>query len=356
MASIRKRKTSSGEISYNVQIRKRGHKPVVATFKRLEDARKWARDTEGKIERNIYFADDEATRRTLSEAINRYLGEAATQKTSAERKQQLEWWRARIGEKTLAQVTPALLSEQKSELLRQPYRRGKTGKPRKRSHASVNRYMAALSHLLSTAEREWQWISYNPMRRVSRLKEPRGRVRYLSDAERDALLAACAGSPNRNLLPFVTLALLSGARRGELRHLKWSDIDLKRKRAVVHETKNGERRVLHLAQPAVRTLEAHGKVRRLNSIYVFPSEDGKKPAALEEAWRAALKTANLADFRFHDLRHTAASYLAMNGATPGEIAEVLGHKTLAMVKRYSHLSDAHVGSVVDRVMSKVLSK
>ena len=88
--------------------------------------------------------------------------------------------------------------------------------------------------------------------------------------------------------------------------------------------------------------------------YVFPSREfgGSRPANIHASWYAALRKANIQNFRFHDLRHTAASYLAMNGATMGEIADILGHKTLQMTKRYSHLSDMHKQSVVERIMSK----
>ena len=270
MATIRKRTQRDGLARYTVQIRKKGHKPVVATFGRLEDAKKWARDAETKVERNVYFAEDEATRRTLDETITRYLKESAKQKDRHERERQLQWWRGQIGPLTLSQITPSKLSECKAMLVAGTYSKSdEPGATRfSRAPATVNRYLSALSHVLSVAEREWQWISYNAMRRVSKLKEPRGRVRYLSDDERHALLTACSRSKNRNLLPIVMLALLTGARKGEITSLKWSQIDSKRRVAVLHETKNGERRVLPLARPAWEALESHGKVRRIGLLPV----------------------------------------------------------------------------------------
>jgi integrase len=82
---------------------------------------------------------------------------------------------------------------------------------------------------------------------------------------------------------------------------------------------------------------------------VFPGADGTNPANIREAWNTALKAARIEDFKFHDLRHSAASYLLMNGASIGEIADVLGHKTLAMVKRYSHVADNHRAAVVEKM-------
>jgi len=341
MATIRKRTTPDGVTSYQVQIRKRGSKPVAQTFKRLEDAKKWARDAETKIDRGIFFADDEATRRTVGEAVDRYLKDVPPGKDQRNRERHLNWWKAEHGSILLAQLTPALLSQAKTDL--------KHG----RSNATVNRYLAAVSHMLTVAEREWQWVSHNPLRRVQRLKEPAGRVRYLSDDERKALLDACDKSSNRNLPVIVRLALYTGARRGELETLVWSQVDLKKKTILLHETKNGEKRALFLAKGAVELLEQHGKVRHLKTDFVFPSADGLQPDTIEMPWRAAREAAQLDNFKFHDLRHTAASYLAMNGASTMDIAAALGHKTLAMVKRYSHLSDSHIAGVMERMGEKM---
>jgi integrase len=103
-------------------------------------------------------------------------------------------------------------------------------------------------------------------------------------------------------------------------------------------------------------MQQHATVRRMDTVLVFPDATGKRPAGIREAWEYALKRANIADFRFHDLRHTFASYLAMNGASLLEIAEVLGHKTLAMVKRYAHLTEAHTRSVVEQMNRAVFGE
>ena len=133
-------------------------------------------------------------------------------------------------------------------------------------------------------------------------------------------------------------------------NLRWRDIDMKRGVARLEQTKNGERRSLPLVAAAFdEVLRLHNTSNAAPSDYLFPRSDGLAPMEIRKHWEAALKSAEITDFRFHDLRHTAASYLAMNGATLAEIAEVLGHKTLQMVKRYAHLSDLHVASVVERM-------
>ncbi len=136
-------------------------------------------------------------------------------------------------------------------------------------------------------------------------------------------------------------------------NLRWSDVDMDRGLAYLHETKNNERRAIPLVGLALEKLRALSKVRRIDTDLLFPREDGKKPVTIQKPWRKVLADAGIEDFRFHDLRHSCASYLAMNGASLAEIAAVLGHKTLAMVKRYSHLSEQHTASVVASMNEKI---
>ena len=96
--------------------------------------------------------------------------------------------------------------------------------------------------------------------------------------------------------------------------------------------------------------------KRLSNIWVFPNETNSGPFNIRYSWNKAVRDANLIDFRFHDLRHTCASYLIMNGASLGEIADVLGHKTLQMVQRYAHISDTHKGGVIERMNDKVFGE
>ncbi len=193
------------------------------------------------------------------------------------------------------------------------------------------------------------------MRKVTKPKESRGRVRFLSEDERPRLLKACKESSNPSLYPVVVLALSTGMRQGEIMRLTWDDVDLNRGRAILHETKNDERRAVAITGHALDLLKELSKVRRIDSNFLFPSKGNnpQKAMSLRAPWEAALKKADIEDFRFHDLRHSAASYLAMNGASLAEIAEVLGHKTLQMVKRYAHLSEGHTASVVESMNQKI---
>lgn len=359
MATIEKRTGARGT-KYRVRVRIDGQQRT-ATFTRRTDAREWARETETALSRGRHVPTTTERRKTLGDAIDRYIKAIplkARNRSSANTVQQLGWWKDRAGNTPLPQVTPALLTELRDELARQEIDTGQT-----RSPASVNRYLAALSHCLTTAAREWQWIERNPMRNVSRLEEPKGRVRFLSDDERTALLEACRNSPDPDLYLIVLLALSTGARKGELLGLTWADVDVQRQRITLEDTKNRDRRVLPLAGPALEAVKARSRTgRRLDTPLVFPGrvrarKDGTRPEpgpkSIEKVWRAALAEAGIENFRFHDLRHSAASYLAMNGATLAELAEILGHRTLAMVRRYAHFSDQHTASVVERMNTAV---
>ena len=138
--------------------------------------------------------------------------------------------------------------------------------------------------------------------------------------ERLRLLNACRESDHPYLELIVILALSTGARKGEILNLRWPDVDLHRGIAILHDTKNGDRRSLSITGMALEKLKDFSKVRRLDTELLFPRSDGKKPQIFDKPWLVALQKADIHDFRFHDLRHTAASYLAMNGASLLEIA------------------------------------
>lgn len=336
--------------TYQAIVRLVGWPPEYATFGRLTDARKWTAQTEAAIREGRHFRTGEARKHSVGDLIDRYRTEVLSRKPQAKRRNQehhLEWWTARIGSRLLADVTPAIINEHRTVLLNEITIRGA-----KRAPATVNRYLASLSVIFNVAVREWEWIEQSPMRKVSKLKEPRGRVRVLSESERHALLEACRQSSDPRLYPLAVLALSTGARQGELLRLRWRDVDFSRCVAVLEETKNDERRALPLTGHALELLRDKSKVRRLDTDLIFAGESGKA-AFPRKAWETAVVKAKLEDFRFHDLRHSAASYLAMNGATLAEIADVLGHKTLAMVKRYSHLTEQHTSRVVARMNEQI---
>lgn len=362
MATIRERKTQSGEIRYLVIVRLKGYPEQSATFKRKTDALRWARQTEVAILEGRHFKGNEARQKTFADLVDKYISTVVPVRHShriANKaiRRHLSWWNDHLGPYYLTDVTPARISELRDKLLVSPAHTGsgklKTnsdGTPKRKSAATVVRYMASLSVMLGVAVDEWGWLDQNPAKKVKRPREESGRVRFLSDHERDALLQASKASENPYLYTVVLLALSTGARYSEIMNLRWRDVDLERGVARLEKTKNRERRALPLMHVARESVDQLLEPRsRRPSAFLFPRADKTAPMDIRKHWYDAIEAAGIEDFRFHDLRHSAASYLAMNGATLAEIAEVLGHKTLQMVKRYAHLSDQHTAAVVDRM-------
>jgi integrase len=249
-------------------------------------------------------------------------------------------------------INSVLIAEYRDKLLKEPMRKKGEKKDRILSNATVVRYLASLSVCFSYGVQDLGWLERNPVKDVRKPTPERGRVRFLSEDEHAALLAACKDSSNSALYPIVILALSTGARMSEILGLTWKDIDFKSQMIRLENTKNGERRSVPLTGVAHELLIGLRKVRRIDSDYLFPRKDGKKPVEIRKQWEKAVQRAGLKDFRFHDLRHTAASYLAMAGGSLLEIASILGHRKMDMTKRYSHLTEGHTALILEKMNSK----
>ncbi len=210
--------------------------------------------------------------------------------------------------------------------------------------AKVNRELALLKHIFSMAV-EWRRLKENPAGKVKRLKGETKRVRYLMPHEIQVLLSNCDGFLRGLLKPLVTVALHTGARKGELQSLQWPQVDFDLGIITLLDTKNGERRDIHMNDTVRATLEALER----KSEFVFPSSNGKRiyDAQVQIAFTQAVKKSGIEDFHFHDLRHTFASNLVMEGTELNDIRELLGHKKMEMTLRYAHLSPKHKGRVVN---------
>lgn len=373
MATVQKRKNDDGTTSYRVMVRLKGYPQASATFDRLTDAREWAAKTESDMKGGRYFGASKL--KNLDDLCDKYKAAvSANLKSWSEVERRLDWWRAKAGKEMLGAITSVRIAEWRDELLATPKKFGG-----KRSPADVNRTIAALSSAMTYAVKELGWIERNPCARVTKQKEAGGRIRFLSDEELPVLLEAVRASAHPDLLPAVLLALTTGARKGEILGLRWSQIDFKRRAITLShgETKNNSGRALPLSGEIVEILQARNKVRKIDDDRVFPPTEGKKELVLREPWKAALVLAGIdvrmatrnsrhinrdrgrnepvmtSDFRWHDLRHTAASYLTMAGVSAIEVARVLGHKTLAMSLRYSHLAPERVTELGDKLAARL---
>lgn len=302
------------------------------------------------------------TATTLADVAGRYLD--AYRGRDGNRPYRLQAWVRLLGDKPLAGITVEEIEAGLRQMADEPARvyAGKDADGQRifrkkacgrRSNATVNRYFVAICALYTWARKQ-RLLARGfeaPTRHIEKLAESRGRVRYLKDDERDRLLKSCRGSSWPRLYLLVLMAMTTGARRGELLGLRWCDVDLERGEASLHETKNDDRRVLVLLPVVLDELRQFAPKDAVTSLaLVFRSRlRPSQPFAFKSAWVEALAQAEIRDFHFHDLRHTFASYSAQHGASLLEIADALGHRTLKMVQRYSHLSTDSRRRMVSRV-------
>lgn len=352
MATIETRTLSDGSKRYRVRIRLQGEEPRTRTFKRLTDAKLWAAKAESDLGHGAYVPKTADRRRTLRELITKYQDEylpTRALRDADKQRAQLEWWADNFGHVTLDKLQPETVAEARRRLQARTKRDGSPV-----SGATVNRYLAALSAVCKWAWRELRWLPSNPVLDVTKAAESTGVVRFLSDDERKALLKACRESSDRNVYPFVMLALATGARYSNLRNLTWADVDRTHWRLRFESTKNGEPRWVPVVGPAQAALDAHHASDPTGQGWVFKGWRDASPADMDKPWRKIRKAAGIEDVRFHDLRHTTASYLTMNGASLAEVAEALGHRTLVMAKRYAHQSGEHVRGTLERMAARFL--
>jgi integrase len=229
-----------------------------------------------------------------------------------------------FAKKSLGQVAPFLVEKFKRERKLTPVGEKKQ---RERAAASVNRELEILSKVFTMAEDNGM-VASNPCRKVNKLRQDNRRTRYLTAEEERRLMSALTGR-RAYLRPIVVLALNTGMRRGEILGLEWRNVDLTRGLIYVTNTKSGKDRVIPLNQAAQSALES---VKQTGQR-VFDVD------WIKVAWMAALKDAKISDFRFHDLRHTAATRLADAGTDAFTIAAILGHSTIQMSARYTHATD-----------------
>jgi len=235
-------------------------------------------------------------------------------------------------ERYIFEITPRLIEKYKIARLE------------KVGPATVNRELACLKHMYSKAI-EWGYVKENPAKGVKLLKEPPGRLRYLSPEEVGSLLDSCLD----HLCPIVLTAVNTGMRRSEILNLRWADVDLSNRKITVVNTKNNESRVIPINQTLCE--EFLELIKQVKGEYVFSDKDGRPYGDIKKSFVSALKEANIKDFRFHDLRHTFGSHLVMQGADLRTVQQILGHKDIKMTMRYAHLSPEYVQKAVEKLDS-----
>lgn len=317
MASIDKR----GPYQWRVKIRRKGWPRQSKTFESYEDAARWARKIESEMDDGVFVSRKEAEKTTLVEALDRYRSEKTPHKKGAA--QEINrinlFKRSDLASRFLSTIRSTDISKYRDQRLA----KGK-------APSTVNNELILLSNLFNVAHREWGMESIdNPVSKVSRPKLPPGRDRRLQPGEEEKLL----GALGRTLRPLFQLALETAMRQGELLALEWKHVDLTRQVVHLPTTKNNEARNVPLSTTAVAVLGSWRKHPHRIDDKVF----GVGGSHVSRTFRETCEKLEIEGLRWHDLRHEACSRLFEKDLNPMEVASISGHKTLQMLKRYTHL-------------------
>lgn len=330
MATFSKRKNSDGTVSHLAQVRVRPFKPTSKTFSTLTDAKAWARELEQELKRQQKkgAVSSDVTRLTVGELIEQFLDDPDTKKLRYHDTLEilLAWWTNHCGSTKVLDLNVLTLREARTKL-----HKGRTP-------ATVNRYLSALrscwnwGRAAGLVPQDHGW----PTRLL--LKEDNERQRYLTDDELTRLIDA-AEAHSKTMSAAIIVSVGCGLRQGELINLKWSDIDLDGQRIRIMRTKTDQPRTVYLPAAAVTALRALKRESVVSTQAVFLGQEGVplNRGTIRIRWLKVRDAAGLKDFRWHDLRHSCASFLAQNGATLLEIASVLGHRSTSVTRRYAHL-------------------
>ena len=317
MASIRKR----GE-RWQVRIQLSGHPEASKTFPNKKDALLWAKKTESDMERGVWLGIKHVDI-SIQDALARYSEEVTPSKKGASRElnriKHLMGYK--IATKNLCSVRGSDVAEFRDALIGKGY-----------APATVKKFLEVLSSLFNTAISEWGYESLgNPVRHVKKPIVRNGRTRRLDAKEEYALLDAASEHRGGWLMSVIILAIETAMRRGEVAALRIEDINLEKRIATLHETKNGDSRLVPLSSRAIQAIKVLIN-KRVSGRLVGVNAD-----AITGAFHTAVKRAGLTNLRVHDLRHEGVSRLFERGLNPLEVAAISGHKTLSMLQRYTHL-------------------
>ncbi|PYD88656.1 site-specific integrase [Pseudomonas syringae pv. pisi] len=332
-------KTPSG--TWKALIRKTGWPTVAKTFRTKRDAEDWSRRTEDEMVRGVYIQRSGSERMTLEAALKRYLSDITpTKKPTTQRgetskaKKLIE----HLGKYSLAALSAEIIAGYRDKRLNEKGRAGTT------SNNTVRLELALLSHLFTVAIQEWGLgLAFNPVLNIRKPSPGEGRNRRLSPDEERRLLIAMNKHSNPMLGWIVGIALETGMRSAEISSLRKSQVDLERRIVKLVDTKNDAQRTVPLSKRATALFQSamENPARPSECNLVFFGEPGKdtkrRPYAFTKTWRLLVKKLELPDFRFHDLRHEAVSRLVEGGLSDQEVSSISGHKSMQMLKRYTHL-------------------
>lgn len=340
-------KTPSG--SWKAVVRKIGWPTTAKTFRIKRDAEDWARRAEDEMVRGLYVGRSKSERLTFSLALDRYLAEVTpSKKPLTQRAERLKAkpLRAFFGAYSLAAINAELVASYRDARLASNSQRisRATAQPNLIRPATVRLELALLSHLFATAIQEWGvGLAVNPVAVVRKPKVGAGRDRRLSASEEKLVFEKVDGYSNPMLGWIVRIAIQTGMRSGEIAGLNLQQVDTDRRIIRLANTKNDSARTVPMTREAQRLfqLAIANPARPPGCPLVFfgePGRDGhRRPYNFNKAWIDIRNGLGLIDLRFHDLRHEAVSRLVEAGLSDQEVAAISGHKSMQMLRRYTHL-------------------
>jgi len=314
MATIRKRFTG-----WQARVQRKGFSEKCKTFNNRNDAVAWGRMIESEMDRGIYLNRTAAESTTLSELLTRYLNEITPKKKGApsERYRINKWLKTDLAKRYISTLKTSDFAEWRDTRIKE-----------KAASNTIRLELAVISNLFNVAKSEWGFESLsNPTQCIRTPKLPSGRTRRVSDQEIKMLIK----NTESYELPFIIkIALESGMRRGEIAGLEWRNIDLTKRTALLPHTKNGEARTIPLSTCCVEVFKS---IPRNINGHVFNITEN----AISRAFLRVRNRCGLDDLHFHDLRHEAVTRFFEMGLNVMEVSSISGHKTLQMLKRYTHL-------------------
>ena len=338
-------KTPSG--TWKAVVRKNGWPTSIKTFRTKRDAEDWARRTEDEMVRGVHIVRATAERLTLAEALKRYTSEVTPTKRPSS--QEGEFRRATIlarhlGKYSLAALNPEIVAHFRDMRLAGEDRKDENGKPIPRANNTVRLELALLGHLFTIAIKEWGiGLVVNPVMSIRRPAPGPGRNRRLTEEEEKRLLEAVDRHSNPMLRWIVRVALTTGMRASEILTLRRPQVDLQRRVVRLLETKNTSPRTVPLSAEATAVFREalNHPVRPFDTDLIFfgePGRDGKRrPYQFNPVWLNIKRELKLVNVHFHDLRHEAVSRFVEAGFSDQEVSAISGHKSMQMLKRYTHL-------------------
>lgn len=359
MATIVKVTTKAGA-RWKAVVRRRGWPTLSKTFRVKRDAEHWASRTEVEMEQGVFIDRATSAKMTFDKALDRYLSEVTpTKKSSTQLREQrrAKILRAYFAKYSLAAITPDLVAKYRDERLATTSKRvhQAIGKPSTMSSNSIRLELAMLSHLFVTAIREWRiGLASNPVSMVRKPTPGQGRNRRLLPDEEQKLRAHLAAYSNPMVAWIFDIALETGMRVSEIRGLRMSQVNVDRRVVRLTDTKNNEARTVPLTKHAATVFDAAlgNPLRPDNCDLVFFGEPNKKgirkPYDFQKVWNTIKTSLGYTDLHFHDLRHEAVSRLVEAGFSDQEVSAISGHKSMQMLKRYTHL---RAEDLVDRLDS-----